>query len=402
MFRLVLLAATVVVSVTVSGFSKVNQVPTQYSTIQTGINNSHNGDTVLVAPGTYFENLNFRGKRIVLASRFIIDKSLNTIRQTIIDGSRPSHPDSASVVIFGSGEDSSTTLMGFSLTNGVGTLVPGSFVGGGILVTAGSSPRITYNIIHHNSAVRGGGIGVQYGFPIITHNAIVSNNAGNGGGISVELTWAKIFHNVFYANSADINGGALIINNAFVDFNTNAVVNNSAAAGGSIFCQDGLWSIQNCDFWGNLTTAFAGCGATGLGELQGKQNQNLDSVDSYGNMFTLPRFVDPLSLDFNLQCSSRLIDAGTNLPDNYPMGGPREDIGMFEFPYRVGDLTFDNRVNLADATALVNIIFLGAPIPCPMYAADTDCSRSINIVDVVALLNYWIGSGDTPCLFDKH
>lgn len=41
-------------------------VPADYSTIQAAINAASNGDTIVVAPGTYQENINFQGKAITL------------------------------------------------------------------------------------------------------------------------------------------------------------------------------------------------------------------------------------------------------------------------------------------------------------------------------------------------
>lgn len=73
---------------------------------------------------------------------------------------------------------------------------------------------------------------------------------------------------------------------------------------------------------------------------------------------------------------------------------------MIEFPFRVGDLNFDSTVNVADVVKLINIIFYGASLPCPRYAADADCDRMISIADAVALINYWMGISETPCLFD--
>ena len=184
MFRFVMLIASAVVILFTSLAGKVIQVPGQFVSIQVAISNAKNGDTVLVAPGLYYENLNFRGKKIVVASRYLIDQSVSTIRSTVIDGSRPIFPDSASVVLFASGEDTSTVLIGFTLAKGIGTLVPGSFLGGGILVTGESSPTIKYNIIRKNSAIIGGGIAVYGGSPTIVHNALVANTAGNRGGMS--------------------------------------------------------------------------------------------------------------------------------------------------------------------------------------------------------------------------
>ena len=96
-------------------------VPGNQPTIQSGINAAANGDTILVAPNTYFENINFLGKQIVVASYFILNHDLSFINSTIINGSTPVNPDTASCVVFYSGEDSSAVLQGFTITGGTGT-----------------------------------------------------------------------------------------------------------------------------------------------------------------------------------------------------------------------------------------------------------------------------------------
>jgi hypothetical protein len=99
-------------------------VPQDYSTILAAINASANGDTVLVAEGLYFENVNYKGKAIVVASIYLTTDDTSHISRTIIDGSKPGNTASASVVYFVSREDTNSVLCGFTITGGKGTYLP--------------------------------------------------------------------------------------------------------------------------------------------------------------------------------------------------------------------------------------------------------------------------------------
>jgi hypothetical protein len=129
-------------------FANILNVPNTYPTIQAGINAALAGDTVLVGPGTYPENLNFSGKNIIVASLYLNNPDTAIISQTIIDGSF-----SGSVVKFENDEDSTAVLQGFTLTNGF------SFGGGGgIMCNSTSSPTLKNLKIISNIGGVGGGL----------------------------------------------------------------------------------------------------------------------------------------------------------------------------------------------------------------------------------------------------
>jgi len=90
-----LLLSTILLTISYISTAQIIHVPAEQSTIQTGINAACDGDTVLVAEGTYFENIRFKGKAITVASQFISSGDEAHINNTIIDGSTPSNPDSA-------------------------------------------------------------------------------------------------------------------------------------------------------------------------------------------------------------------------------------------------------------------------------------------------------------------
>ncbi len=181
-------------------------VPQQYATIQTAIDSAVHGDTVLVSDGVYNENINFRGKAIIVASYMILNGDTSHRNNTIIRASQPSS-NANSVVSFVSGEDTTSVIYGFTITGGTGTVSGTNRVGGGVYCYL-SGPRIAHNKIinnstNHSSYARGGGIGT---FPfgnnvpaVIEHNIIESNSCvggegGQAGGIY--MPHGRINHNI--------------------------------------------------------------------------------------------------------------------------------------------------------------------------------------------------------------
>jgi len=200
-------------------YSGIIHVPAQQPTIQAGINAAADGDVVLVAEGTYFENINFLGKKITLASHFYLDQQKIHIKKTIIDGSKATDPAFGSVVSFISGEDTNSVLYGFSITGGSGTItefpgLPPICQGGGILCSF-SGARIIHNRIINNKAGNsrwGIGGGLSTGPPffpayiIVEENEFIGNEASGpgqalGGGASF-CSSGKVLNNLFEKNLA--------------------------------------------------------------------------------------------------------------------------------------------------------------------------------------------------------
>jgi parallel beta-helix repeat protein/predicted outer membrane repeat protein len=213
--------------VAVTGHATIIHVPADQPTIQDGLLASTNGDTVLVAPGTYVENVSFFGRDVVLASLFLTTGDTSYISTTIIDGD-----SSGSVIRFTNNESSAAVVTGLTLQNGFAD--PGA----GILIE-GAGPVISYNIITGNhSGGNGGGIGCAFeGTPEITHNRFLDNSAaGDGGAISCYITNATISDNVFRGNSATSAGAIQCGYCTGPTITGNTIIGNSSTAGaGAIF-----------------------------------------------------------------------------------------------------------------------------------------------------------------------
>ncbi len=191
--------------------AQIINIPADYPTIQEGIAAASNGDTVLVADGLYYENIDFLGKKpLMVASHFLIDGDTNHINNTIIDGSQPDDPNWGSVVIMWNEEDTTSVLCGFTITGGTGTLVPefnNNRFGAGVFVQYGG--KVMYNHIEYNNITNGnwaagGGVAVlgPASVPLtcilignrIAHNTVQSDNdEGTGGGVA--CLWNLIMNN---------------------------------------------------------------------------------------------------------------------------------------------------------------------------------------------------------------
>ena len=378
-----------VLLVTTCLYSTIINVPGDQPTIQDGIEAAADTDTVLVADGTYFENIDFIGKAITVASNFLINADTLHIESTIINGSQPTNPDFGSCARFLSNEDTTSVITGFTLTEGSGCFdsPPGANVGGGIYCTD-SSPKIVSNIITNNSSQYTAGIAIiGDSSPILLNNVISYNTAiNNAGGLTViygtgtSLTTIKNCN--FYGNTCGGYGGGVFINDANIKLSNTMITGNSAGpAGGGMSICGSTPVITNCTIYGNEATGVGSqieCWSGGaivvnciIGgnttnesvyfntsearfdycdfynsdgpDFAGPQippdlgvittvNYNDDPCDVFMNIFLDPLFVDPANDDFHLTEFSPCIDAGDPDPIYYDPDGTIADIGRYYYP----------------------------------------------------------------------
>ena len=244
-----------------AGFQAV-EVPADVSTIQEGISVINDGEVVLVSPGTYHENIDFQGKAITIASKYLLDGDETYIDNTIIDGSKAKNAKRSSVVYFVSGEDTNSVLKGFTITGGNGTLsylYDYSITGGGIYC-AGSGAKIENNKIVNNSCignayvVAGGGIysdAKSDGLMVVRHNLISDNTVINnrtgfqksyvfGGGMALDndaiITDNIITDNsVIHARDGQALGGGIEVWRSKSVIKNNTITGNTVKSNGKIY-----------------------------------------------------------------------------------------------------------------------------------------------------------------------
>jgi len=205
--------------------------PGAYSTINAAIAAAKDGDTVLVAAGTY------------TLSYIIIMKNGVSLKGAGADVCTLEGMSGGEVIVCDSTIDKDTIIEGFTITHI-------DSIGRGIKCDNGSSPVIRNNIIIGNSAGFGGGgiLCKAFSFPEIRNNQIIGNNTDNwkgGGGILCWDSSPTITDNTITGNHADWIGGGIscldnsspIIINNVITWNTTTSVLSSNGNGGGISCE---------------------------------------------------------------------------------------------------------------------------------------------------------------------
>jgi len=172
----------------------------QYTSIQTAVSASSPGDTVLVYPGRYVENVNISISNLTVVSLEYTSNDPSFIESTIIDGNL----NASGIRINQNIQD--IRIQGFSITNSKS----------GIVLGQNSVSIITNCALHGNASSYGGGINLFKG--------------------TTFLSGVRIFNNYSYimAGGIYINGYMGSVNITFDPVNRCSIYNNTAGAGQDI------------------------------------------------------------------------------------------------------------------------------------------------------------------------
>ncbi|MFN0057732.1 MAG: right-handed parallel beta-helix repeat-containing protein [Planctomycetota bacterium] len=347
----------------------VIQVPADQGTIQSAIEVALDGDIVLVAPGTYLENIDFLGKAIAV-------QSVGGPLATTIDGSAFTlGPAFRSVVLFNGGEGNDSVLEGFTITGGQGT-APGAFPNGGGIYCAFSAPTLRNNIITGNSASSaGGGIYVIAGFGTQIINCVIAaNSAAAGGGIYLQdASNTRIVHSTIVANSASFIAGAL----------------DNLGSPGTQLVNSILWANGAAPIYDTTALSIT------YSDVEG-------GWPGTGNTDAEPNFVSGPTGDYHLASNSPCIGAASAAIAGAPAtdfeGDPRSACGAPDqgADERVvcssavfvrGDCNSDGNINIADPIFLLAFLFgVGVSPPTCADASDGNDDGLLNIADAIAIL----------------
>jgi len=260
-------------------------VENPFYSIQKGLTESKDGDTVKVLPGTYFEN-------IVWPETHGIHLVGSGSGNCIIDGTETANVIRFEYLLNGL-IDNFTAIKNIKITNGNSVSSNGNPVlsnGGGIYLNKHCSPIISDVVIINNSAENNGG-GVYCAYmsnPILENVSITYNTAaGKGGGMYISgsegISMPYLSNIEIMNNNAESDGGGLYLYKTKPEISELILTDNTANKGGGLYLsihQNVSYPMKNALITGN-TAESEGGGIYCIGGMH--DSSSFDSIEVINN-----------------------------------------------------------------------------------------------------------------------
>ncbi len=250
----------------------------KYDYIQHAIDDSNDGDTIIVEPGLYCENIDTHGKNLKISSTDPNDPAI--VESTVLSAMNNDY----AAVTYSDGQDVNSVLEGFTIT--------GSKIG--IYCEEFSSPTISKCVISGNSQY---GIYLYRGCEPLISECVITNN-GNSGVKMKSPNEAVMYYNMPVITNCIISGNGMfgvsegqptILNCTIADNTLCGLYNSVAIVSNSIIYFNGD---------GSLIGQVMGVGSTiTYSDVQG-------TWPGAGNIDSDPMFADNLSGDYHLKSAA--------------------------------------------------------------------------------------------------
>jgi len=395
-FTIIISAILFVAFSAIPSLGETIHVPLDQPTIAAGIEAAVNGDTVLVASGTYEEyNLNFNGKTISVISE---SGPVSTIIN--VNGSAG---DERLGFIFENGENRSSLLEGFWIHEAYDVT---SYNPGAIMCVNGSSPTIRNCTIvnNHCTGIRIAGLSN----PLI-EGCYISVNSFDG--IHIADVYTTFSAGEITGCIVDLNMGYGIRIDAGLDVHiTNCTIASNSQDGILIYgdppknisTEDPPIYVNNCILYKN--------GGAGIRRMMYYPPSQIECNDAYGN--TDGEFVNVaasigdengnfsanpvfcVAPDYQLSSNSPCLPLNNNC--GVLIGASGQGCGP---NYFCGDLDDNGERDLSDVTFLIAYVFLNGPAPEHLVVADVNCDDRINIQDITYYIAYLFRGGLELCFW---
>jgi len=352
--------------------------PLSANTIQAALNAAPVGDTVVLVPGVYEQQITMPGHAVILRGRTPADPAV--AEAAVLDGISASGP----VVTFvateaGASSTPAPSIEGLTIRNG------GAANGGAVYCAADSVAAVRDCVLTGNGASDAGG--AVYAAPdsnVILERCTISGNdadkgagvAGNGASLTLVNCYVTGNGNQPLGCPCTKGGGMHVIYGCTLTIECCTIAANDASDSGG-----GIWAADGSALVLHNTIVYANTGPTnGTTQIRGPEGSA--AVDyccieggwgsGVGNITDDPEFLDPDNGDFSITGESPCVDAGssrTEAPTEDRSREPRPcaiadppeqyvegvDIGADEYSYTV-------EVTIEDASGAAVIEFNGTPV----------------------------------------